>query len=92
MMTRVRRVPLPRVRHGTLPWTVADKTRTTLFYKVGKRVFLRDFILMMIILPRQARDKHRESTQKETRFLIIVQRLRLRLLRRVLRPCGIPSV
>jgi hypothetical protein len=24
----------------------------------------------MIILPRQARDKHRESTQKETRFLI----------------------
>ena len=25
--------------------------------------------LKMIILPRQARDKHRESTQKETRFL-----------------------
>ena len=24
----------------------------------------------MIILPRQARDKHKESTQKETRFLI----------------------
>jgi hypothetical protein len=28
------------------------------------------FILTMIILPRQARDKHRESTQKETRFSI----------------------
>ena len=28
------------------------------------------FILKCIILPRQARDKHRESTQKETRFSI----------------------
>ena len=27
---------------------------------------LRHFILNMIILPRQARDKHRESTQKES--------------------------
>jgi hypothetical protein len=29
---------------------------------------LRHFILKMISLPRQARDRHRESTQKETRF------------------------
>jgi hypothetical protein len=32
--------------------------------QVRKRHFLRHFILKMIILPRQARDKHRESTQK----------------------------
>jgi hypothetical protein len=31
---------------------------------VRKRAFLRHFILKTIILPRQARDKHRESTQK----------------------------
>ena len=31
--------------------------------KVVKRVFLRRLILKMIVLPRQARDKHRESTQ-----------------------------
>jgi hypothetical protein len=51
--------------------------------EVRKRVFLRHFILKTIVLPRQARDKHREaivlprrardkhreSTQKETRFL-----------------------
>jgi hypothetical protein len=35
---------------------------------VRKRVFLCHFILQMIILPRWARDKHRESTQKRTRF------------------------
>ena len=29
---------------------------------------LRHFILKMIFLPRQARDRHRESTQKEMRF------------------------
>ena len=33
-----------------------------------KRVFLRRFILTTIILPRQARDKHRESTQKTPPF------------------------
>jgi hypothetical protein len=34
-------------------------------YQVRKRVFLRhSLILRMVILPRQARDKHRESTQK----------------------------
>jgi hypothetical protein len=37
---------------------------------VRKRVFLRHFILKTIILPRQARDKHRENTQKHARFLI----------------------
>jgi hypothetical protein len=37
--------------------------------QVRKRVLLRHFILKAIILPRQARDKHRENTQKETRFL-----------------------
>jgi hypothetical protein len=35
-----------------------------------KRVFLCHFILKIIILPRQAREKHRETTQKETCFLI----------------------
>eukprot|EP01046_Picozoa_sp_COSAG06_P043783 COSAG06_NODE_5791_length_3272_cov_22.469587_3_plen_88_part_00 len=29
----------------------------------------RRFILKIIVLPRQARDKHRESTQKERRFV-----------------------
>ena len=36
---------------------------------VRNRVFLRHLYIKMIILPRQARDKHRESTQKRTRFL-----------------------
>jgi len=36
--------------------------------QVRKRVFLRHYTLKMMILPRQARDKHRESTQKRTRF------------------------
>jgi hypothetical protein len=36
---------------------------------VRNRVFLRCHLFVkMIILPRQARDKHRESTQKWTRF------------------------
>jgi hypothetical protein len=35
---------------------------------VRKRHFLRHFILKMIILPRQARDKHREDSTKEWRF------------------------
>jgi hypothetical protein len=44
-----------------------------LLQKVGidaikKRHLLRNFILEMIVLSRQARDKHRESTQKKTRF------------------------
>ena len=38
--------------------------------RVRKRHFLRHFILKMIVLPRQARDKHRENSQKEwLRFL-----------------------
>eukprot|EP01046_Picozoa_sp_COSAG06_P035442 COSAG06_NODE_3811_length_4884_cov_11.896134_6_plen_147_part_00 len=32
--------------------------------QVRKRIFLRHFMLKTIILPRQARDKHRESAQK----------------------------
>jgi hypothetical protein len=46
-----------------------------------KTCFLRHFILKMITLPRQARDKHRESTQKETRFHIVDadERLRFRV-------------
>eukprot|EP01046_Picozoa_sp_COSAG06_P011309 COSAG06_NODE_642_length_13482_cov_21.927296_7_plen_243_part_00 len=39
--------------------------------QVRQRVFLRHLILKMIMLPRQARDKHRESTQKETRVFLI---------------------
>ena len=35
--------------------------------QVRKRRFLRHFILKTIILPRQARDKHRENSQKELR-------------------------
>ena len=35
---------------------------------VRKRVLLRHLYIKMIVLPRQARDKHRESTQKRTRF------------------------
>ena len=36
--------------------------------QVRKCVFLRHFILQTIILPRQARDKHRESTQNKDAF------------------------
>jgi hypothetical protein len=33
--------------------------------KLRKRVFWHHFILKMILLPRQARDKHRENSQKD---------------------------
>ena len=36
------------------------------FYEVRKTVLFVRFYILMIILPRQARDKHRESTQKQT--------------------------
>jgi hypothetical protein len=36
---------------------------------VGKRHFIRHFYIKCIILPRQARDKHRENSKKEWRFL-----------------------
>jgi hypothetical protein len=36
------------------------------YTEVRKRIFCAIFILNRIILPRQARDKHRESTQKES--------------------------
>jgi ABC-type transport system involved in cytochrome c biogenesis ATPase subunit len=36
---------------------------------VGKRHFLRHLYIKCIILPRQARDKHRENSQQEWRFL-----------------------
>jgi hypothetical protein len=36
--------------------------------KVRKRVFLRQIILKMIILPRQARDKHRENSKQRRVF------------------------
>ena len=38
--------------------------------RLRKRVLRAIFIVKMIILPRQARDKHRERTQNETCFLI----------------------
>jgi len=41
------------------------------YYLTGKKkaaVFLRHFILKLIFLPRQARDKHRESTQNKDAF------------------------
>eukprot|EP01046_Picozoa_sp_COSAG06_P058416 COSAG06_NODE_11724_length_1472_cov_1.892935_2_plen_194_part_01 len=37
--------------------------------QAGKRVFFSRLYIKMLILPRQARDKHRESTQKQTVFL-----------------------
>ena len=40
--------------------------------QVRQTHLLRHFILKMIVLPRQARDKHKESTQNEMRFLIFV--------------------
>ena len=39
---------------------------------VTKRVFLRHLYIKMIILPRQARDKHSRETQKRTRFCRIL--------------------
>jgi hypothetical protein len=36
--------------------------------KVRKRVFLPHFILKMIFLPRQARDRHREKSKKKMAF------------------------
>jgi len=36
--------------------------------QVRKRLLMRRFILKLIILPRQARDKHRKSCEKEVRF------------------------
>ena len=40
----------------------------TALQEVRKRHFLRHLYIKMLILPRQARDKHRESTQKKMPF------------------------
>ena len=39
--------------------------------QVEKTVFLRHLYIKIIILPRQARDKHRENSKKETVLLQI---------------------
>ena len=57
------RVKLRHVKETLLCEMVARGMR-----EVRKRHFLRHFILTMIILPRQARDKHRENSKKEWRF------------------------
>ena len=46
---------------------VYDKA-TALVTRWGKRHFLSHLYIKCIILPRQARDKHRESTQKRAVF------------------------
>jgi hypothetical protein len=46
------------------PWFQAVTARTMLS-GAEKRVFLRHFILKMIVSPRQARDKHRENSTKD---------------------------
>eukprot|EP01046_Picozoa_sp_COSAG06_P008480 COSAG06_NODE_429_length_15872_cov_25.578330_20_plen_182_part_00 len=51
--------------HTAVRW---DKCWARHALRTRKRVFLRRFILKTIILPRQARDKHRESTQKTPPF------------------------
>jgi hypothetical protein len=40
------------------------------YVKVGTRVFLRHFILKLIVLPTQARDKHRENSKKRRVFFV----------------------
>ena len=52
------------VKYGDLPSLLALCAPTP----VRKRVFLRHLYIKMITLPRQARDKHRETSQKRTRF------------------------
>ena len=42
---------------------------------VGKRHFLRHLYIKCIVLPRQARDKHRENSKQERRFRRWLQRL-----------------
>ena len=37
-----------------------------------KRVFLHHFILKLMILPRRARDEHRENSKRDRCFLIVV--------------------
>ena len=45
---------------------------------VRKRYFWRGFAIKMIILPRQARDKHRESTQELSTVFLQAARPQLR--------------
>ena len=47
----------------------ADLSATNRRKKVRKRLFLRHLYIKCIILPRQARDKHRENSKKRGRFL-----------------------
>ena len=51
--------------HWSGDWSIAVEGAREA-QKVSERVVLRHFILKMIMLPRQARDKRRESTQKES--------------------------
>ena len=63
LLTAKYSVPLMRERGGGAIINISSASG--LANQVRKRVFLRHFMLKMIILPRQARDKHRESTQKK---------------------------
>jgi hypothetical protein len=61
---------LERVEAGKAK-NVLEMSVLLLSLQVRKRVFVRDFMLKMIILPRQARDKHRErSTYKKRRVFL----------------------
>jgi|EP01046_Picozoa_sp_COSAG06_P004173 hypothetical protein len=62
-----------QVRRGTL-WTALASLTAHLWCE--KRHFLRHLYIQTIILPRQARDKHRESTQKTTSVLLQVDTAR----------------
>jgi hypothetical protein len=57
-------------------WDHFDHSQRTLDLHdtVRETPFLRHFILKMIILPRQAWDKHRKNSPKELRLLIASQR------------------
>ena len=65
-----RAAPLPRVGLRCLRETPhPDRQHRLPALWCEKRMYLRyHFMLKMIVLPRHARDKHRESTQKEMRF------------------------
>jgi len=53
----------------TVEWGGMEKLQSVLSIGCGKRHFLGHLYIKCIILPRQARDKHRENSKKSGVFL-----------------------
>jgi hypothetical protein len=64
-------VPFLPVAGGSVPQADQETHATLQHSSLRKTVFLSHFYIKTIVLPRQARDKHRENTKKDAVFLTV---------------------